>query len=106
MLKIALPAFGKSLDFNCATEQPDVALLVGIERGDIANFDTAFAFFDEFDRVTDSDFTLLQYGKIEARALAREKPFDDVRAVESDAELVTRHAWLGHHHDGRADAKF
>jgi hypothetical protein len=46
------------------------------------------------------DFTLLQYRKIETRALARQESFDDVSAAELDAELVTGHPRLGHHHDG------
>jgi hypothetical protein len=49
------------------------------------------ASFDQFDRVTHSDLTLLQHGKIESGALARQEPLDDVRATEPDAELVTGH---------------
>src|SRR5437870_5501716 len=105
MLKIVPPAFGKSLVLNCATTQSDVALLACIQSGDIAHPYTTFASFDQFNLITNSDFALLQHGEIEARALARQEPLDDVRAAELDLKLVTGHARLGHHHDGRANAK-
>src|SRR5438128_11705240 len=106
MLKTVPPAFGKSLDLNCATKQSDVVLLACIQLGDIAHPYTAFASFDQFNLVTNSDFALLQHGKIEAGTLAREELFDDVSAAESDAALVTGHARLGHHYGRRANAKF
>src|SRR5207244_12677626 len=105
MLKIVPPAFGKSLDFNCATMQSDVVLLACIQSGDISHPYTAFASFDQFNLITNSDFALLQHGKIEARALTCQEPLDDVRAAELDPKLVTGHARLGHHYDGRANAK-
>src|SRR6185295_2315888 len=97
MPEIAFPTFRESFYFNGATKQSGVVLLMSIERGDIADFYTVFAAFDEFDRIIHSDFALLQDGKIEAGTLARQESFDDVRAAESDAELVARHARLGHH---------
>src|SRR5206468_5317667 len=106
MLKIAPPAFGKSRDFSCATKQSDVVLLACIQLGDIAYPYTAFASFDQFNRVTRSDFAFLQHGKIEARALTRQESFDDVRAAELDPELITGHPGLGHHYGRRANAKF
>src|SRR5882672_9363128 len=106
MPEIALPASGKRRHFNSTTKQSDIVFLVGIKCGDIADPYTVFAFFDEFDRITHSDSALLQHREIETRALARKESFDDVRAAESDAELVTGHARLGRHHHGRADAKF
>ena len=65
----------------------------------------AFASFDQFNLITNSDFALLQHGKIEARTLTRQEPLDHVGPAEPDAELVTGHPRLGHHHDGRANAK-
>src|SRR5262245_50138633 len=103
ILKIAFPAFGQSLDFDCTTKQCDVALLARVEQGDIAYRDTILAFFDQFDRISRSDLTLLQDGKIEPRALARQEPLDDISATEFDAELVTGHPGLGHHEDSRAN---
>jgi len=41
-------------------------------------------------RITHPDLLLLQHREIETRALARQDSFDDVRAAESDAELITR----------------
>jgi len=105
MLKIVPPAFGKSLDLNCATKQSDVVLLACIQSGDIAHPYTAFASFNQFNLITNSDFALLQHGKIEARTLTRQEPLDHVGPAEPDAELVTGHPRLGHHHDGRANAK-
>src|SRR5437867_7809221 len=90
MLKIVPPAFGKSLDLNCATKQSDVVLLACIQSGDIAHPYTAFASFDQFNLITNSDFALLQHGKIEARTLTRQEPLDDVRAAELDPELCNR----------------
>jgi hypothetical protein len=84
----------------CASRVYDVVLLACIQLGDIAHPYTAFAPFDQFNLVTHSDLTLLQHGKIEARALAPHESLDDVGAAEPDAELVTGHPWFGHHHDG------
>ena len=36
LLKTALPAFGESLDIDCATKQFDIVLLAGIKSGDMA----------------------------------------------------------------------
>src|SRR5262245_52112455 len=103
ILKIAFPAFGQSLDFDCATKQCDVALLAGVEQRDIAYRDTILAFFDQFDRISRSDLTLFQDGKIKAGALARQKPLDDISAAKFDAQLVTGKPRLGHHDNSRAD---
>src|SRR5438093_7787039 len=50
----------------------------------------AFASFDQFNLITNSDFALLQHGKIEARTLTRQEPLDDVRAAKLDPELCNR----------------
>ena len=89
ILKIAFPAFGESLDFNCTAKQSDVALLAGVEQGDIAHPYVVLAFFNQSNRVSRADLTLLQHRKIKACALARQQPFDDISATEFDAELVT-----------------
>src|ERR1700757_102513 len=74
LLKIALPALGQSLDFNRPAQQSNVVFLAGIQLGNIGDADTGLAFFDQLDGLTSFDLSFLQHGKIEARALTRQKP--------------------------------
>ena len=72
MLKISPPAFGKSLDVDCATQQSDVVFLARIESRNVAYLSIVFAFFDQLHLVAGADLALLQHSKVEVGALARE----------------------------------
>jgi hypothetical protein len=88
MLKIILPAIGESFHHKHSPEQFGIVLCAYIESSDIAHFYAMWVFFDQFDSVTSSDFSLLQHGAIEARAFACQKSLDDIEVAEFDAELV------------------
>lgn len=70
MLKIILPAIGESFHHKHSPEQFGTVLFACIESNDIAHFYAMWVFFDQFDSITSSDFTLLQHGEIEPRAFA------------------------------------
>ena len=77
----------------------------GVKICNIKDRDTTLRSVDEFDRVTGRDFSLTLYREIEPRSLTLQESLHQVRTLEANPELETRHARLGHDELGRAGAQ-
>jgi hypothetical protein len=76
-----------------------------IEEGvDIGHIDSLWAVGDFYNVIARTDFSLLQYAKVEAGSVMRDEQGGHPGFIHADTDAVAGHAWLRHFKFSAADA--